>query len=139
MRRRRTLRHAFLVATIFLTLGNGAARGQESELSQQVAAAVAGAARMLERKEYAAFVKTYLRPSELEELLAKYESVEKIAAEFTRRDRHVTMLARLQAAAKGTPTFSREGTIATYRFDPPVDKERGLSLQKIGDRWYLRD
>jgi hypothetical protein len=53
--------------------------------------------------------------------------------------RPAVMLERLRAALPIEPTFSRERTHATYRFETPISGERSLSLQKIGETWYLRD
>ena len=113
--------------------------GAQPDLQREVMSTIDGAIRLIQREQYVELMTTYFRPSEVEELVARFESVEKAAAAFTRTGRQVALLAVLQAAAKSEPRFEREGTIAVFRFDPPVGKERGLSLQKIGARWYLRD
>jgi hypothetical protein len=125
-------------AAVFLW-STAAAFAQQTDARRQVATAIQESIRLLEAKQHLEFVKTFLRPSELEELVAKFGSVEKVAAELGKDDRIGTMLKRLHAASKLEPTFNADGTIARYTFDAPIGREKGLSLQKIGDRWYLRD
>ena len=42
--------------------------------------------RLLEAKQYVAFVKAFMRPAELEEAVAKYATVDAVAAEFAKGD-----------------------------------------------------
>jgi hypothetical protein len=141
------IRARILGAGLALTLAAGTAglafadpqaSGQQADAKRQVAAAIQEAIRLLEAKQHLEFVKTFIRPSELEELVTKFGTVEKVAAELGKDD-DGTMLKRLHAASKLEPTFNADGTIARYTFDAPIGGEKGLSLQKIGDRWYLRD
>jgi hypothetical protein len=115
------------------------ASAQQPDARRQVAAAIQESIRLLEAKQHLEFIKTFIRPSEVEELVAKFGSAENVAAESAKGDRIGTMLKRLHAASKLEPTFNTDGTIARYTFDAPIGREKGLSLQKIGERWYLRD
>ena len=115
------------------------ASAQQPDAKRQVATALQDAIRLLEAKQHLEFIKTFMRPSEVEELVAKFGSAENVAAELGKGDRIGTMLKRLHAASKLEPTFNTDGTIARYTFDAPIGREKGLSLQKIGERWYLRD
>jgi hypothetical protein len=117
----------------------GASRAAQTDASQQVRATLQRGVRLLEAKDYAAFVKELLRPSELDRLMAKFKTIESVAAEIARRDETAPLLERLRAAVTLEPTYRRDGTIASFTFDPPIGRERGLSLEKIGERWYLRD
>ncbi len=86
-----------------------------------------------------AFVKAFLRPAELEEAVAKYATVDAVAAEFAKGDRASVYFGTTQVGAQARANVSAEGTMATFTIDQPAGKERNLSLQKIGDRWYCRD
>jgi hypothetical protein len=111
----------------------------QADLQRELTTAIKDAILLLERKDYVAFMKTFMRPEELKEMLEKYGSIEGVATEFGRSERPSTLLKALEAASKIEPAFSREGTRADYTFETPIAGERRLSFQKIGDRWFLRD
>ena len=92
--------------------------------------------RLLEAGKHAEFLKTFARPSELEELTAK-RSIDDVAAEFGEK-RAPDFLAALRAAATMKPTVSAEGTRAEYNFEKPFGRERRISMAKIGEFWYFR-
>jgi hypothetical protein len=102
----------------------------------QPATAVKEAIRLLEARKYADFLKTFTRPSELEELLAK-GSMEELAADFGER-RAPDILAALRAAATMEPVLTQDGTRAEYKFEKPFGRERRISMAKIGEYWYFR-
>lgn len=112
---------------------------QQTDPGRQVTALLVDAIRLLEGQRHVEFVKTYMRPSELEELVARFGTPENVAAEFVKEQRAAALLKALQAALKLEPTFEADGTRARYTFETPVGGERRLLLQKIGDRWYIRD
>ena len=131
---------ALLGGTIVCALEDTRTFAQQTDAKRQVGAAIQEAIRLLEAKKHLEFVKTFMRPNELDELITKFGTVEKLATEFGKDDeRSGNLLKALHAAAKLEPTFNADGTIARYAFEAPVGRERSLSLQKIGDRWYLRD
>lgn len=139
-------RRTFTVALVLaawapLLAGTFSALGaqQQPNLKGQTTAVVQDAIRLLESKLYLDFIKKYMRPSELEELVAKFGSPENVAAEFDKQQRAPGMLTALRAALKLEPAFDAEGTRARYTFETPIGGERALTLQKIGDRWYIRD
>ena len=92
--------------------------------------------RLLEAGKHAEFLKTFARPSEVEEQLAK-TSMDKAAAEFGEK-RAPDILAALRAASTMKPTLSAEGTRAEYTFEKPFGRERKISMVKIGEFWYFR-
>jgi hypothetical protein len=111
----------------------------QTDSRRELTAVIKEAIVLLERKDYVAFMKTFVRPEELKEMLEKHESIEVVAREFGRSEQPSTLLKALEASSKIEPTFSREGTRADYVFEAPIGGERRLSFQKIGDRWFLRD
>ena len=102
----------------------------------QPESAVKEGIRLLEASKFAEFLKTFARPSELEELTAK-RSIDDVAAEFGEK-RAPDLLAALRAASTMKPTISAEGTRAEYTFEKPFGRERRISMAKIGDVWYFR-
>ncbi len=129
---------AAVAAVVLLSAAVDTAAGQETDAKRQVDAAIKDATRLLEAKQHVEFIKTYMRPNEIERLLPKFGSIETLATEFG-KEAAGTMLKALQAAAKLVPVFNETMTSARYTFETPIGRERGLLLQKIGDRWYVAD
>ena len=94
------------------------------------------AVRLLEAGKHADFLKTFARPSEVEEMAAK-KSMDELAAEFGEK-RAPDLLAALRAASTMKPTISAEGTRADYSFEKPFGRERRISMVKIGEFWSFR-
>jgi hypothetical protein len=128
-----------LAAAAAVVLASHVAYSQAADPKPQVTTVIQDAIRLIEGKKYAELFKTLVWPAEVEGLVAKYGSIENLGAEFGKTERPDVLLKALQAALKVEPTFERDGTIARFTFDRPVGRERGLVLQKQGDRWYLRD
>jgi hypothetical protein len=112
---------------------------QPADPRREPASAIKEAIRLLEARDYAAFVKTCMRPSELEEMLVKHKTVEEVAKEFAQSDRAARMLDVLKAASTMTPVMNADGTRANYTFEKPVGGAKRLSLAKVDGLWYLRD
>jgi hypothetical protein len=113
--------------------------GQKPDAGRDVAASVQEAIRLLKNQRHLEFIKTFMPPLEVERLVAKFGTLEKLAGEFGKDDRPAILLRALEAAAKLEPAFSEGGTVATFTFTTPVGRERGVTLRKIGDRWYFVD
>ncbi len=94
------------------------------------------AIRLLEAGKHAEFLKTFARPSEVEEIWQR-DRWTKLAAEFGEK-RAPDLLAALRAASTMKPTLSAEGTRAEYMFEKPFGRERKISMVKIGEFWYFR-
>jgi hypothetical protein len=109
---------------------------QTSNPRTQPESAVKEGIRLLEASKYAEFLKTFARPSEVEEMVAK-RPMDELAAEFGEK-RAPDLLAALRAAATMKPTISAEGTRAEYSFEKPFGRERRISMVKIGEFWYFR-
>lgn len=138
--RRLVCRQALLLVSVAVLAWPTVAGGtQQPDPKRQVQTAIEDAIRLLEGKQYLEFVKTFMRPNEVERLVAKFGTVENVAAEFGKNERAGTLLKALQAAAKLAPVFNETNTSARYTFETPIGGERRLLLQKIGDRWYIAD
>ena len=106
----------------------------------QPESAVKEGIRLLEASKYAEFLKTFARPSELEELTAK-RSIDDVAAEFGDK-RAPDLLAALRAASTMKPTISAEATRAEYSFREAVrpgaanldGQDRGLLVLPLTPR-----
>ena len=124
---------------LFTSMPDAVIARQQTDPRSQVTAVVRDAIWLLETNQHSDFIKKYMRPSELERQVAKFGSLENVAAEFVKQQRAPQMLKALQAALKLEPTVDSDGTRARYSFPAPLGGESALTLQKIGDRWYIRD
>jgi hypothetical protein len=129
---------ALLVAAIVIS-GAFQSASTPPDPRREPATAIKEAIRLLEARDYLVFVKTVIRPSELEELLTKHGTLEEVAKEFAKNDRPARILDVLKAASTLTPTRNADGTGANYAFEKPVGGAKRLSMAKIGDYWFLRD
>lgn len=55
--------------------------GHQLDPRREPATAIGEAVRLLERNDHVAFLKAFMRPDELKEMLAKYGTIEDVAAE----------------------------------------------------------
>ena len=109
---------------------------QAADPRTQPETAVKEAIRLLEARKYVEFLRTFVRPSELEEILAK-ASIDEVAREVGEK-RVPDLLSALRAASAMKPVINEAGTRAEYRFEKPFGRERRISMEKIGEFWYLR-
>lgn len=139
--RRRFLAAAALMLTAFLVFTPRPTSGQQADpaVTKAVTDVLDNGIRLLEAKDYAGFLRTCLRPSEVEELVEQFETIEKAGEAYAQTDRPAGTLAALKAARAMTPAFTQEGMRAEFAFAQPIGGERRLQLQKIDGRWYLRD
>lgn len=136
LHRVRTIGRGLLYTVAVLAGLSQPALGQQADPRREPATAIVEAIRLLERKDYVTYFKTFVRPSEAEELLAK-KNIEVLVAEFAEK-RAADILTALREAARMTLTLNAEGTRATYRLEKPIGRESRVSLEKIGDFWFFR-
>ena len=93
--------------------------------------------RLLEAKKHAEFVKTYMAPADQRRLAEKEagESQEAIIEQFGAK-KGPRLLERLRALAGTKPTLATNGKEATF---PGEGAERGVTLVREGERWYLKN
>ena len=127
-----------VVAAIFMGFLHTTS-GQQVDPRRDPASALTDAVRLLERKDYAAFIRTSISPGDLDGAVKKFGSFDNVVLELSRSGRFPMILMAFQAALKTAPTFNPEGTRANYAFDVPIDGERRLQLRKVGDLWYWAD
>lgn len=96
--------------------------------------AIGEAIRLLEAKDYAAFLKTFIEPTML---ASRRDSFEAFAASFAgeRADR---LLATLKHLRTLKPAMNTDATIATYQPDPNAGVgTRPVRWEKTGKYWYI--
>jgi hypothetical protein len=54
-------------------------------------------------------------------------------------NQHLDFIKKYMRPSELEPAFDSDGTRARYSFPAPIGGESALTLQKIGDRWYIRD
>jgi hypothetical protein len=112
---------------------------RQQDEPRTVKAAIAEGLRLLEAKDVATFLKTFMKPTDLTEHLSKFGTMEKLTAALSRHKESALLLEKFRAASKVEPTFSGDGVRANFPFDAVIGNDRRLQLEKIGDRWYLND
>lgn len=96
-------------------------------------AALTEMARLLETKQYEAFLQTWCLPTDLAQMQQGGRSLAATASEFGER-KAAEALAMLLAAAKLTPTRNDAGDEAIYQGE---GLRRRMRLKLLGGRWYL--
>ncbi len=130
------LRIASALVLVLACLAPVESIGQTVDPRTQPETAVKEAIRLLEARKTVEFLRTFVRPSELEELLKK-APIDEVAKEIEER-RVPDLLAALRAASTMKPVINEAGTRAEYRFEKPFGRERRIAMEKIGEFWYLR-
>ena len=125
-----------LLGTVLVFLIVAPIAAQNPDPRRDPTLAVAEMIRLLEKKDHATLLKTFATPEELERL-TRDKTFDARVVEFA-NTRAAGYLLALQAASKMKPTFNDDRTRAYYRFEKPIGGEPRISLQKIGEFWYLR-
>jgi len=125
-----------LALVVVLALPVAAAQNPDPRTKPETA--VAEAIRLLEAKEYVAFIRAFVPPDELKRG-AEQASVEQFAEAFG-RTRGERLLSVLKSIKDATPALDADGKTATYKLKEPVIGTRDtLVFIKIGEFWYLRN
>jgi hypothetical protein len=98
--------------------------------------AVVEAARLLEAKDYKAFLSQFMPPDQLKARAATPEALDAFAEQFApRADRLLEALKHVRAQ---TPAYDSENTSATFTLDGLSGMpSTSLTFTKIGQYWYL--
>jgi hypothetical protein len=110
---------------------------QSRDPRREPGTALAESVRLLERKDYAVFLETFLPPDDLKEALAEYKTLDALADRFGKTAPD-TLLA-LRAALKTKPVMNPAGTRADFRLEQPAGGRNRVLLSKIGEYWFIRD
>jgi hypothetical protein len=127
---------AIIGVALALTLGTPQPQTQAAKADprENLDSAIAEAIRLLEAREHATFLRTFIEP---EMLASRRDSFEAFAASFAgeRADRLLAMLKHVRTLK---PAMSAAGTIATYQPDPNAGVgARSLRWEKTGRYWYI--
>ena len=96
--------------------------------------AIAEGVRLLEKKDYVAFLTAFVTPADL---AARGKSVEDFAAEFATERGEVALVALKQIQTL-KPAMSADGTSATFQLHLADERAPGaMTWTKIGARWYI--
>jgi len=98
--------------------------------------AIAEGIRLLEAKQYEAFLTAFVPPQEQTRLGTTPEEKKAFAEEFG-ATKVTRLLNALKEAVVATPTFNADKTTATFPLKTPVISSTSLTLIKIGSYWYI--
>jgi hypothetical protein len=118
-----------LLALLVAVPQRGPARPDPRE---QLTTAIAEGIRLLEAKEYKAFVMTFVPAEELKKRGDIDAFVEKFAG-----PRASQLLAALKEIQTATPVMDESGTKATFALQAAGGRPNSLRFERIGGYWYI--
>ena len=93
--------------------------------------------RLLEAKEYEAFVEIFVPPADLKKI-TEGTSLEKFAKRFG--ERKAPRLLEIFKEIKGTkPSLDDNGTKATFALKEEKDGKKAITFVKVDKYWYLKN
>jgi hypothetical protein len=136
------LYHVF--AGVFLLLAAAAASAPAAEEAKttpedSVKAAIQDGIKLLEAKDYAAFLKKFVKPSDMESILKHEKSFDQFVKMFG-RDKADDILKVLNQIKDTKPTFNKENTQAVFPVkDIPGVSQKEITFTKVEDRWCIEN
>lgn len=117
-----------------LLVGAQAPAPAKADPRENLDTAITEAIRLLEKKDYAAFLTTFSEPGRMAK---RRDSIQEFAAEFG-RERAALVLDMLKHIQKAKPTMSENGTVATFAIDPKLTGGRdNVRWRKTERYWYI--
>lgn len=125
----------FLVASIGFACTVSLAEDVKPDPQEKLETAIPEGIRLLEAKEDAKFLKTFMAPEDFKKNNPK--KLDEFVKYFSEKEA-VSVLKMLKAVRYVNPTFGNEGKLATYPLKEPIDNQNSISFKKVDKRWYLR-
>jgi len=126
------------VAAVVLSCWSLAAEEAKPEARERVETAITEGIRLLEAKQYEAFVKAFVPPDDLKKVTEKKPLNEFVDKFAEKKAPH--LLDILKSIKDTTPTLSADGTSATFALkkDLATVKE-DITFKKIDKYWYIQN
>ena len=124
---------AFVMLSV-LAVPLSAAESPERETLEK---AIPYAIKLLEAKDYKAFMENFATPEDLKEI-TDGEPLEKAAAEWG-KETGAHLLAALKKIKDLKPKLADNGNVATYPLPEPIDGETEVVFKKVGKFWFLAE
>ena len=113
------------------------AQDVKPESRQALETAIPEGLRLLEAKEYKAFVEVFVAPADLKKITER-TSLEEFAKDFG--DRKAPLLLEVLKEIKGTkPSLDDNGTKATFALKEERDGKKSITFVKIDKYWYIKN
>jgi len=125
-----------VLAIVFTLVGIASADEKPNPREKPETAIVEGI-RLLEGKEYVAFLKAFVPPAELKTMTNK-ETLEELAKKFGDK-KAARLLKVLKMAKEVKPTMDANGTKATYDLKEAINGKKTITLIKIEKCWYVQN
>jgi hypothetical protein len=129
---------AFSLAVISATAVAVNAAEDNTKAQASVKKAVEEGIKLLEAKDYATFLKKFVKPDDLDKILKQMPSFEKFA-EMYGKNKADDMLRIFKHIKDATPTFGDDGKQATYSFEFPGISKKAITFKKVEDRWCVEN
>ncbi len=142
--------HTTLVAVVLVCISaasqppataaqEAAARSQPPGVRAKLETAIPEAIRLLEANEHLKFLKTFVAPDDLQQMLSRAQApLEDAAKGFAARGAG-RLLTVLKAIQRTTPQLSANGNTAVFMLEEPIDGLGRISIVKIDGLWYVKN
>ena len=103
---------------------------------EQLPTAIAEGIRLLEAKQYLAFISAFVTPAEVKSRSDRGD-LEAFAQKFGESPRAAALLAALKEIQQVKPIMDKGDTVATFPLSPMDGRPNTLRFEKIGKYWHL--
>lgn len=126
-----------LIAMVAAAFSVSLAQDAKPDPQEKLETAIPEAIRLIEAKEYAKFLKSYVAPEDLKKIAAEMPLDE--FAKFFGEKKAEPLLKMLKAIKGVKPTLDADGKKATFKVKDPIDGRDSISFQKVDKRWYIQN
>lgn len=128
---------ASMAILIWLPALVGLAADSQADRREKLETAVPEGIRLLEAKDYVAFLKNFASPEDLKKFTEK-TPLDEFAKEFG-LEKAPRLLEVLKSIRDVKPTLELDGTKATYALKEPIGGKKVIIWVKIGKYWYIHN
>jgi hypothetical protein len=128
---------SLLGVALLVVVSSASARAPDPR--EKLDTAIPEAIRLLEKKQYKEFLKTFLAPDDLKEA-TKEVTLDRLAEQFGKKKAAALLKALKQI--KGTkPVKEKDENVVTYRLKDKTEDlaKDSITFVKVGEYWYLRN
>jgi hypothetical protein len=124
-------------AAIFATAAVTRATEDKSK-TKTVQATIEKGIKLLEAKEYASFLKQFVKPEDMDRILKEAKSLDKFAEKFG-QDSAADLLKVFKHIKDAPPLLSSDGKQAKYMLNVPGIHQKEITFTKVDNRWCVED
>ena len=123
--------------SILLLASTGLAADSKTDPREKLETAIPEGIRLLEAKDYATFLKTFVAPDDFKRITAE-ASLDEFVKKFSER-KAADLLQALKSIKDAKPTLDPAGKKASYDLTERIGGHRTLTFVKVDKHWYITD